>query len=66
MDKKEVMGGHSPAEVSRTAEKQVNKGEADSMPPEGTDETVLKGDDADNPIRQSDRGEATKAVIGKD
>ena len=55
--------GTSPGEVSETAEDQVRKGQADPMPPEGTDETVLHGDDAHNPLRESDRVKATRAVV---
>ncbi|MBW8882094.1 MAG: hypothetical protein JF615_11950 [Asticcacaulis sp.] len=58
--------GHGAAEVSKTARKQAEKGGADPMPPEGTDEKVLLGDGGELPIAESDRIKATKAVIAKE
>lgn len=51
----------SAVEVSRTAEKLARGGEPDPMPPEGTDESVLK-DGSERPLSEKDRVKATQAV----
>ena len=54
----------SPAEVSKAAETDQDKGRPDAFPPEGTDEKTLKrGKDEDDGLSQDVRLKATRAWL---
>lgn len=55
--------GDTAVEVSRHAEDQQDHNAADPFPPEGTDDKLVRPEDAGRPLSEADAVAATRAVI---